>query len=239
MDLVFYKKGLIMGLFGNKAEQNILSFLEKISDKIDSLDSKVEKIQAVQEEQEQAIKTINKQLEQMDNKSLNTKIDIQKIIEDVLSKVKTLSKEISRISSSTRDIDRLIEYMPTLSKMVNDIHKQINLMPPSQLDFEKANDEQKSYIVMVESIIRAIEDSRKKLDKSIVLSEKSIVKEVNAKSFDFANQLAENMNGIQVNLMSAIYETAGQNNTNKIQLDDIKQIVRNETRPAGSSNSYL
>jgi len=228
-----------MGLFGKKAEQNILSFLEKISDKIDSLDNKIEKLQAVQEEQERAIKTINKQLEQMDNKSLNTKIDIQKIIEDVLSKVKTLSKEISRISSSTRDIDRLIEYMPTLSKMVNDIHKQINLMPPSQIDTDSASDEQKAYIYMMSKIEKAIEDSRKKLDKSIVLSEKSIVKEVNAKSFDFANQLAKNMNGILETLYNAIYEASNKNKNSTIQLDDIKQIVRNETRPAGSSNSYL
>ena len=228
-----------MGLFGKKAEQNILSFLEKISDKIDSLDNKIEKLQAVQEEQERAIKTINKQLEQMDNKSSNTKIDIQKIIEDVLSKVKTLSKEISRISSSTRDIDRLIEYMPTLSKMVNDIHKQINLMPPSQIDTDSASDEQKAYIYMMSKIEKAIEDSRKKLDKSIVLSEKSIVKEVNAKSFDFANQLAENMNGIQRTLYNAIYKAAGQNRNNNIDYEEIKQIVRNETRPAGSSNSYL
>jgi chromosome segregation ATPase len=228
-----------MGLFGKKAEQNILSFLEKISDKMDSLDNKIEKLQAVQEKQEQAIKTINKQLEQMDNKSLNTKIDIQKIIEDVLSKVKTLSKEISRISSSTRDIDRLIEYMPTLSKMVNDIHKQINLMPPSQLDFEEANDDQKSYIVMVDSIIRAIEDSRKKLDDYIFTNRKDIIEAVNAKSLDYANQLTRNINQLQDNLFSVIYETAGQNRGNSIDYEQIKQIIRNETRPAGSRNSYL
>ena len=224
-----------MGLFGNKAEQNILSFLEKISDKIDSLDSKVEKIQAVQEEQERAIKAIDNINESLSNIENILETNFKTIIEQIEITV----DKLGRISSAIRLYGTPVDLLPGINKLLKDIHKQINLLPPSQIDLEKASDTQKTYVYMMNNIEKAIKESRELLDRSIAINRQKVIEGVNSKSLDYTNQLVANLDIVQVNLMSAIYEAAEQNRNKNIDYEQIKQIVRNETRPAGSRNSYL
>jgi phage-related protein len=226
----FLKNLFVRSQITNEHQEMMRKALKKL-DKLDDIDKNVTKIKATQVEQGKAIGSIDKRLS-----------NIEKLLEANFNKVFTqtemLANRLKTITANIQKFDRPAELIPLINRLLNDIKSQINLMPPSQLDINSASDEQKAYIYIMSKIEKAIEDSRVKLDKSIALSGENIVKGVNTKSFDYANQLAENMNGIQRTLYNAIYKASSRNSSN-IQLEDIKQIVRNETRPAGSSNSYL
>ena len=229
----------MFGLFNrsritNEHQEMIKEALDKLDklDKIDEIDRNVKEIKAAQEEQGRAIENIDKRLSNIE-KLLETNF------ETVITQVELLADKLTRISNAIRLYGATVDLLPGINRLLKDIHKQINLLPPSQIDLEKASDTQKAYVYMMSQIEKAIKDSREMLDRSIAINRQKVIEGVNSKSLDYANQLVANLDSVQVNLMSVIYETAKQNKSRNIDYEQIKQIIRNETRPAGSRNSYL
>ena len=226
-----------MGFFSN--DKITKELLEKILSGVEDI-AKVQKEQALKLDSiEKAQKKLSKEIKEVEQRVSKIEKSVFSNFNDILTQSKLLMERLKTILNSNFTIEKNLAILPKLKSLLDNMNKQIQITPLNNIDFENLNDSEKLLLAMVKEIEKITAKSSKDLGELIDKSARDVVtavgKKIDNKETELNNQIVDNLEIVQHNLKLAIYSR----NSNGVSADQIRKIVREETRLPGSRNSYL
>ena len=227
-----------MGLFSS--DKITKELLEKIASGVEAI-AKTQEKQAIKLDSiEKAQKELSAKVEELDNK-LSTLEDLTaKNFSNVIAQTELLLERLEFINRKYSSIENYLKILPRIKSLIDNMNEQIQLTPLKEIEFDNLSDSEKLLITMVKEIEKVTQKSSKELGNLIDKSTRDVVtavrKKIDDKKTELNNQIVDNLETIQSNLELAIHNSRSRNS---LSIDQIRRVVKEETRLPGSRNSYL
>ena len=227
----FFRK-LFLGSQISQEHQEMLEQFQRISKKIDDVSDTVENISNKQEAHSSKLDEIDKRLSSLEDLTA-------KNFSSITAQTELLLERLESINRNNYSVKEQLKILPRIKFLIDSMNEQIQLTPLNEIEIDNLSDSDKLLVAMVKEIEKITQKSSKELGNLIDKSARDVVtavgKKVDNKKTELNNQIVDNLEIVQRNLEQAIYSR----NRNGVSVDQIRSIVKEETRRPGSRNSYL
>ena len=227
-----------MGLFSS--DKITKELLEKIASGVEAI-AKTQEKQAIKLDSiEKAQKELSAKVEELDNR-LSTLEDLTaKNFSNVIAQTELLLERLEFINRKYSSIENYLKILPRIKSLIDNMNEQIQLTPLKEIEFDNLSDSEKLLITMVKEIEKVTQKSSKELGNLIDKSTRDVVtavrKKIDDKEAELHNGIVRNLKTLEGNLKLAIHNSRSRNS---LSIDQIRRVVKEETRLPGSRNSYL
>ena len=228
----FFRK-LFLGSQISQEHQEMLEQFQRISKKIDDVSDTVENISNKQEAHSSKLDEIDKRLSSLEDLTA-------KNFSSITAQTELLLERLESINRNNYSVKEQLKILPRIKFLIDSMNEQIQLTPLNEIEIDNLSDSDKLLVAMVKEIEKITKNHTEYLAEAINRGARGVVrdvgKKVDDKETELHNGIVYNLRILEGNLERAIYK---RRSSGGVSADQIRSIVKEETRRPGSRNSYL